>query len=194
MRKSLTTIALIGAFHALFSSPCFSGDQDKKFEVGLGLGLGAGFYNQSYSARALSGLTFRFKPVPNFGLGYDGSVGYRSVLVYGFVASVMLDYHWLLGAYYYFTDGVPGLWLGVRGGLSSLSGGNSKDLYSVDTAFEWGPAAGYDFHLSDLFSLGVDLSYLMANFDVTSLNRVSSSNNFQVLDNFQILIVGKFHF
>ena len=143
--------------------------------VGLLGGLGA--YNNSLGSNFTFGASAHHLLNPNFSVGLtvtDATLasvsGSVAGIAYSATATIMhLDADFL----FHFSD-LKGLWAGARVGLGSYSVTSTiagVALPAVSTSsLEYGPAVGYDVMLGTSFSVGADLSYLMASYSGTSMS------------------------
>jgi hypothetical protein len=75
--------------------------------------------------------------------------------------------HLDLSTAYHFTGMVDGLWVGLRTGIGYVSEtfsspiGASGYIPNPNVGFELAPAMGYDFMITEKYSIGADLSYMM---------------------------------
>ncbi len=161
VKTSVKTISVILSTVFMSHIALASNDTSVGFLAGLGV------YNKGYGSQFSLGGNVRHKFLPEFGAGVT--------FTYASLANSMLGINYSSNVKhidadfdYYLAD-LPGLWFGPRLGIGILSTSfdftlntTAQSISDSSTAFEVGPAVGYDFMLHENFSVGLDLSYIWA--------------------------------
>jgi hypothetical protein len=148
--------------------------------IGLGLVNDGGFSATTGTVQDSMELTFGanfiYKVAPQIGVGasfHYMDLGTNSTNLMGFAITSTSKYMFFNALFNYYVDSLSkGFWIGGRVGLVNNTTTSTVATFTGSTttgALNLGPAIGYDFMLSEMFSVGVDLSYLFANF--SGINR-----------------------